>query len=106
MVGAHRHWLESYVTRTLVQGANDDIYLLSTRCPCLSLTCSQHTTPERHWDMALILPNLLQDCTDRVVRGISPEQESLVRIQEVQAEGLEQGGLRVIKGPLSLRGSG
>ena len=54
-----------------------------------NLTCSQHKTPKRHWDIAPILLNLLQDRTDRVVRGIGPEHKPLVRIQEVQAERLE-----------------
>ena len=89
MFSAYCHWLESDVPRPPAQGEHDGVCIRLPRCPRLSLTRGEHRTQERHWDMAPVLLSLLQDRTDCLVRGIRPEHKSLVRIEEVQAEGRE-----------------
>ena len=89
MVSLYCHWLESDVPRPLAQGAHNGVCILLPRCPCSSLNSGQHRTQEHHWDMAPILLNPLQDRTHCLVRGTGPEDKSLVRIEEVQAEGRE-----------------
>ena len=86
--------------RPPAQGAHNGICVLLPRCRCLSLNRGQHRTQEHHWDMVPILLNLLRDRTDCLVRGIRPEDKCLVRNEEVQGEGREEGGLHVIKGLL------
>ena len=66
-VSAYRHRVESDVARPLAQCANDGAPLLLPWRPRPPLTRSQHSTPERHGNMAPVPMDVLQDCTTRVV---------------------------------------
>ena len=72
MVRTHHHRLQSDVARPLPERTNNGVRLLLPRGPGSVLALGQDPTSKPHGCVRPVVPDLLEDCTYSIVRGVRP----------------------------------
>ena len=84
MVRADRDGMQRYVPSPLPESHDNGIRFLLTGRPCPPLAFCQDSAPEGHGHVPLIVKHLFHHGTYGVIGGFSAQDESSVRIHEVQ----------------------
>ena len=106
MVCADHHQLQSDVAQQLPERIHDGICLLLPRGPPSALALSHDSAPKRHGNMLPVVPDLLKDCPNGIVRGVRAQHKSFVRVHQEQPQLPQAALFQAVRHILGLGGPG